>query len=142
MKENLDYPYYLVRDRFAHADTDTLDDVHKGEGKSCACMGRNVQCIAMTRSRDGVFPGLHASEMPCPLERGRSYLGLSLPRLALPCDRGRAEWAGGGTARASRPCRASGMTGLTWQLRIGCRDHISKAVSKGPVAAAHVPCTG
>ena len=35
VKENLDYPYYLVRDRFAHADTDTLDDVHKGEGK-CA----------------------------------------------------------------------------------------------------------
>jgi glycine/D-amino acid oxidase-like deaminating enzyme/nitrite reductase/ring-hydroxylating ferredoxin subunit len=38
--ENLDYPYYLVRDRFARADTDTLDDVHKGEGKIVRLHGR------------------------------------------------------------------------------------------------------
>jgi hypothetical protein len=49
VQENLDYPYYLVRDRFASADTDTLDDVKKGEGKSCACTGRNAPCIAMMK---------------------------------------------------------------------------------------------
>ena len=33
VQENLDYPYYLLRDRFARADTDTLDDVPNGAGK-------------------------------------------------------------------------------------------------------------
>jgi len=84
--------------------------------------------MLIMRHRESVLR--HASKMPCPLERGRSYLGLSLPRLALPCNRCRAERAGGGTSRASRPCGASGMTGLTWQPRIGCRDHVSKAVSQ------------
>ena len=40
VKENLDYPYYLVRDRFARADTGTLDDVKKGEGKIVRLHGR------------------------------------------------------------------------------------------------------
>jgi Rieske Fe-S protein len=33
VQENLDYPYYLLRDRVARADTDTLDDVPNGAGK-------------------------------------------------------------------------------------------------------------
>jgi glycine/D-amino acid oxidase-like deaminating enzyme/nitrite reductase/ring-hydroxylating ferredoxin subunit len=42
VKENLDYPYYLVRDRVAHADTNTLDAVHQGEGKIVRLHGRKV----------------------------------------------------------------------------------------------------
>ena len=40
LKENLDYPYYLLRDRVAHADTATLDDVHNGEGKIVRLQGQ------------------------------------------------------------------------------------------------------
>ena len=40
VKENLDYPHYLLRDRFARAETDTLDDVNKGEGKIVRLHGR------------------------------------------------------------------------------------------------------
>jgi glycine/D-amino acid oxidase-like deaminating enzyme/nitrite reductase/ring-hydroxylating ferredoxin subunit len=40
--ENLDYPYYLLRDRIAGADTDTLDEVHKGEGKIVRLHGQKV----------------------------------------------------------------------------------------------------
>jgi glycine/D-amino acid oxidase-like deaminating enzyme len=42
-----------------------------------------------------------------------SYLGLSLPRLALPRHWRRAERASGGTPGASRSCCPSGMTGYT-----------------------------
>jgi nitrite reductase/ring-hydroxylating ferredoxin subunit len=50
VQENLDYPYYLVRDRFAHADTDTLDDVHNGEGKIVRLHG---QKCAVYRDDEG-----------------------------------------------------------------------------------------
>jgi glycine/D-amino acid oxidase-like deaminating enzyme/nitrite reductase/ring-hydroxylating ferredoxin subunit len=42
VQENLDYPYYMVRDRFARAETDTLDAVQKGEGKIVRLQGRKV----------------------------------------------------------------------------------------------------
>ena len=50
MQENLDYPYYLVRDRFAHADMGTLDDVHNGEGKIVRLHG---QKCAVYRDDEG-----------------------------------------------------------------------------------------
>src|SRR4029450_12144821 len=42
VQENPDYPYYLLRDRVAGADTDTLDDVPQGEGKIVRLHGRKV----------------------------------------------------------------------------------------------------
>jgi len=33
LKENVDYPYYMLRDRFTGADARTLRDVRRGEGK-------------------------------------------------------------------------------------------------------------
>jgi nitrite reductase/ring-hydroxylating ferredoxin subunit len=42
VQENLDYPYYLLRDRFARADTDTLDDVPNGAGKIVRLHGQKV----------------------------------------------------------------------------------------------------
>jgi Rieske Fe-S protein len=42
VQENLDYPYYLVRDRVAGADTDTLDDVPNGEGKIVRLHGQKA----------------------------------------------------------------------------------------------------
>jgi glycine/D-amino acid oxidase-like deaminating enzyme/nitrite reductase/ring-hydroxylating ferredoxin subunit len=42
VQENLDYPYYLLRDRVAGADTDTLDDVPNGAGKIVRLHGQKV----------------------------------------------------------------------------------------------------
>jgi nitrite reductase/ring-hydroxylating ferredoxin subunit len=42
VQENLDYPYYLLRDRVAGADTDTLDDVPNGVGKIVRLHGQKV----------------------------------------------------------------------------------------------------
>jgi glycine/D-amino acid oxidase-like deaminating enzyme/nitrite reductase/ring-hydroxylating ferredoxin subunit len=42
VRENLDYPFYLVRDRLAKADTNSLDDLHPGEGKIVNLDGRKV----------------------------------------------------------------------------------------------------
>lgn len=42
VRENLDYPYYMVRDRFAKAETDSLEDVRAGEGKIVKLEGQKV----------------------------------------------------------------------------------------------------
>ena len=42
LKENTDYPYYLIRDRFAPAESDTIEAVGKGEGKILGLRGEKV----------------------------------------------------------------------------------------------------
>ena len=42
LKENLDYPYYLLRDRLAPADGDTIEAVNNGEGKILNLRGEKV----------------------------------------------------------------------------------------------------
>jgi nitrite reductase/ring-hydroxylating ferredoxin subunit len=42
LKENLDYPYYLLRDRFARADAQTLEELKPGEGKIVKLAGRKI----------------------------------------------------------------------------------------------------
>jgi Rieske Fe-S protein len=42
IKENTDYPYYLLRDRFAGADAQTLRAVKRGEGKIVERKGAKV----------------------------------------------------------------------------------------------------
>lgn len=48
--ENLDYPYYMVRDRLAPADGESPDEVKLGEGKILRLKGRKV---AVYRGDDG-----------------------------------------------------------------------------------------
>jgi Rieske Fe-S protein len=42
VRENLDYPYYMVRDRFAKAEAESLDAVRTGEGKIVSLDGKKV----------------------------------------------------------------------------------------------------
>jgi glycine/D-amino acid oxidase-like deaminating enzyme/nitrite reductase/ring-hydroxylating ferredoxin subunit len=42
IKENLDYPFYLVRDRLARTESDTTDDLKFGEGKIVKLDGKKV----------------------------------------------------------------------------------------------------
>jgi glycine/D-amino acid oxidase-like deaminating enzyme/nitrite reductase/ring-hydroxylating ferredoxin subunit len=51
IKENKDYPYYLIRDRFAGAEGKSLRAVKRGEGKILELEGKKV---AASRDRNGV----------------------------------------------------------------------------------------
>jgi glycine/D-amino acid oxidase-like deaminating enzyme/nitrite reductase/ring-hydroxylating ferredoxin subunit len=42
IKENLDYPYYMLRDRVAGADSESVDDLKIGEGKIVKLNGEKV----------------------------------------------------------------------------------------------------
>jgi glycine/D-amino acid oxidase-like deaminating enzyme/nitrite reductase/ring-hydroxylating ferredoxin subunit len=44
VKENLDYPYYLVRDRLAPAEGNSIRAVRRGEGKILKLDGQRVAC--------------------------------------------------------------------------------------------------
>jgi glycine/D-amino acid oxidase-like deaminating enzyme/nitrite reductase/ring-hydroxylating ferredoxin subunit len=50
IQENLDYPYYLLRDRLAHADSVSIADLEPGEGKIIKLNGNKV---AAHRAEDG-----------------------------------------------------------------------------------------
>ncbi|MEO5821721.1 MAG: FAD-dependent oxidoreductase [Vicinamibacteraceae bacterium] len=51
VKENADYPYYMVRDRFAGVEGRSLREVRRGQGKVIALDG---QTVAAYRDEDGV----------------------------------------------------------------------------------------
>jgi glycine/D-amino acid oxidase-like deaminating enzyme/nitrite reductase/ring-hydroxylating ferredoxin subunit len=51
VKENVDYPYYLIRDRFAGAEAKSLRAVRRGQGK---IIERNGAKVAAFRNTDGV----------------------------------------------------------------------------------------
>jgi glycine/D-amino acid oxidase-like deaminating enzyme/nitrite reductase/ring-hydroxylating ferredoxin subunit len=50
LKENLDYPYYMIRDRFAGAETKSLRAIRRGEGK---ILERNGAKVAAYRDAGG-----------------------------------------------------------------------------------------
>ena len=50
LKENIDYPYYMVRDRFAGTEGKSIRAVRRGEGKILTLDGRKA---AVTRATDG-----------------------------------------------------------------------------------------
>ena len=81
VRENKDYPYYLVRDRFAGAEGRSLRAVQRGEGKVIELDGQKVAAFRdETRCDDHAVGGLHAHGLPGRLERGGADLGLPVPR--------------------------------------------------------------
>jgi glycine/D-amino acid oxidase-like deaminating enzyme/nitrite reductase/ring-hydroxylating ferredoxin subunit len=52
LKENVDYPYYMIRDRFAGADAKSLRAVKRGQGK---IVERDGAKVAAYRDRDGAI---------------------------------------------------------------------------------------
>jgi glycine/D-amino acid oxidase-like deaminating enzyme/nitrite reductase/ring-hydroxylating ferredoxin subunit len=50
VRENKDYPYYMVRDRFAGVDARSLRAIKRGEGR---LLERNGEQVAASRNRDG-----------------------------------------------------------------------------------------
>jgi glycine/D-amino acid oxidase-like deaminating enzyme/nitrite reductase/ring-hydroxylating ferredoxin subunit len=58
VKENVDYPYYLVRDRLRGSDVDSIDDVGLGEGKIVRIEGKPV---AVSRDERGALSACSAT---------------------------------------------------------------------------------
>ena len=87
LKENVDYPYYLIRDRFAGADARSLRAVKRGKGK---IIERNGAKVAAYRDRPGGDPplrDLHSYGLYRRLEQCRTDVGLPLPRVAVQAER-------------------------------------------------------
>ena len=84
LKENEDYPYYLIRDRFAGARGALAARGQRGQGK---VIEHDGQKVAAYRDEDGVVDAalgdLHAHGLPGRLERRRADVGLPVPRLAV-----------------------------------------------------------
>ena len=101
VKENKDYPYYLVRDRFAGTEGKSLRAVPRGSGK---VLDLNGQAVAVYRDERGQghpeVGHLHPHGLPRRLERRRAHVGLSVPRLAL-----QARWRRHRRAPRNRRCR-------------------------------------
>lgn len=58
VKENADYPYYLIRDRLRGADASSVDEVRPGEGKIVRIDGRPV---AVSRNERGELSAVSAA---------------------------------------------------------------------------------
>ncbi|MCE9606123.1 MAG: FAD-dependent oxidoreductase [Planctomycetia bacterium] len=58
LKENSDYPYYLIRDRIRGADASSIEDVRPGEGKIVRIEGHPV---AVSRDDQGELSAVSAS---------------------------------------------------------------------------------
>ena len=102
VKENVDYPYYLIRDRFAGAEAKSLRAVEARPGKGHRTEGREGRGV----SRHGwhghaALRDLHAHGMHGGLEHGRADMGLPVSRVTLQADRRSDLRAGRGAASRS-----------------------------------------
>ena len=96
IRENKDYPYYLIRDRFAGAEGRSLRAVKRGEGKIIEYRRRAGRRLSGRGGRlDRPLGDLHAHGVPRGLERGGADLGLSVPRIAIQAERRRHRRPGG-----------------------------------------------
>lgn len=64
LTENVDYPYYMVRDRLARAEGDSPSDVMPGEGKILKIDGQSVAC-SRDRSGEATLVSAVCTHMGC-----------------------------------------------------------------------------
>ena len=87
VKENVDYPYYLIRDRFAGAEAKSLRAVNAVRERSSNEMARRSRRIATGRHGHASLRHLHAHGMHGGLEHGRAHMGLPVSWVTLQADR-------------------------------------------------------
>ena len=83
LRENKDYPYYLIRDRFAGAEGRSLRACSAARGRSSTSTASAWPPIARRWHGDDAVAGLHAHGMRRRVEHGGADVGLSVSRLAL-----------------------------------------------------------
>ena len=91
LKENKDYPYYLIRDRFAGADSRSLRTIQRGTGQIVES-GSDARG-GLSRGRwlgDAPLPCLYAHGVSRALEHRRAHLGLPVSWLTILARRPRA----------------------------------------------------
>ena len=77
LKENVDYPYYMMRDRFAGTDALSLRAVKRGQGKIIERDGAKVAAYRdQAGAVDAPLGDLHAYGMYGGLEHRRTDMGL------------------------------------------------------------------
>ena len=101
LKENKDYPYYLIRDRFAGTGGRSLRAITRGTGEVIEVDGQPAAVYRGLDSEIHVRVGrLHAHGLLRPLERRRAHVGLPVPRLAIQDER-RSDRGAGGNSRCA-----------------------------------------
>ena len=84
IKENTDYPYYMVRDRFAGAEGKSLRSVKRGQGQDHRAQRRQDRRLSRCARRGHVAVGdLHAHGLHRRLESGGADMGLPVPRVTV-----------------------------------------------------------
>ena len=121
VKENVDYPYYLIRDRFAGAEAQSLRAVKRGQGKVIERNGAKVAAYRDPAGHgDAPLRDLHAHGMHRGLEHRRADMGLPVSWVALQADRRRDLRAGRSAApRRWSESRVRRVTATQRRLRLG-----------------------
>ena len=133
LKENIDYPYYMTRDRFAGADGQSLRAVKRGQGRSSNGTARRSPPTATRLDGHAALRHLHAYGVRRGLEHGRAHLGLSVSRIAVQAGRRRDLRAG-----RSAPLRG----GVTRRVRDdgAGRPHFRRRQRRGRRVPADLAC--
>ena len=87
VKENVDYPYYLIRDRFAGAEAKSLRAVKRGQGKVIEWDGAKVAAYRPVGSGDAPLRDLYAHGVRRGVERRRTHVGLPVSWIAVQANR-------------------------------------------------------
>ena len=89
IKENSDYPYYMIRSRFAGAEGRSLRSVRRGQGKVIELNGSKVAAYR-TEEGETTLRSAICTHMGCVVawNRCRTDLGLPMPRLTIQANRG------------------------------------------------------
>ncbi len=105
LTENLDYPYYLVRDRFAGASTRSLRSIRRNELATSSTS--TALAVAAYRNEKGKLITLSpvCTHLGCQVHWNATegVVGMSVPRITLPGHRRGHRRTSGKSARAARP---------------------------------------
>ena len=88
LKENVDYPYYMIRDRIVGPEGTSLRALHGRRRQDPRDQGRARRRLSQRRrQRDDGLAGVHAHGLSGRMESRGEDLGLPVPRLAVPAGR-------------------------------------------------------
>ena len=107
VKENIDYPYYMIRDRFAGPEAKSLRGVRRGEGKIVELGGKKVAAYRDEQGKTTLVSAV-CTHMGCLVawNPAEAHVGLPVPRIAV-----HAVGQGPGRARGSAARARSGSLG-------------------------------
>jgi hypothetical protein len=82
LKENKDYPYYMLRDWLGGTEGDSLKQLKKNQGKILSLGGKKVAAYRDQQGKVSLRSPV-CTQMHCGLEHSRGDVGLPLSRLTI-----------------------------------------------------------